>query len=95
MPITKDTVEHVAYLARIELSAEESGKLIGQLEKIVDFIDKLKELELNDINPTSHILPVNNVLRDDIPCKSLPTDKVLMNAPQPEGNFFGVPKIIE
>ena len=95
MSINKETVEHVAYLARIELSTEESSKLSKQLESIVDFIDTLKGLNVENINPTSHILPINNVLRDDVSVQSLPIDKALMNAPQPEGNFFGVPKVIE
>ncbi|MFA5362132.1 MAG: Asp-tRNA(Asn)/Glu-tRNA(Gln) amidotransferase subunit GatC [Candidatus Omnitrophota bacterium] len=95
MAINKEVVDHVAYLARIQLSEEETGKLAKQLEGIVAFIDALKDVNVEHISPTSHILPMQNVLREDIPCQSLPIDKVLMNAPQPEGGFFGVPKIIE
>jgi aspartyl-tRNA(Asn)/glutamyl-tRNA(Gln) amidotransferase subunit C len=95
MAINKEVVDHVAYLARIRLSEEETGKLAKQLEGIVAFIDALKDVPVEHISPTSHILPVQNVLREDVPGQSLPIDKVLMNAPQPEGDFFGVPKIIE
>ena len=95
MAINKEVVDHVAYLARIQLSEEETGRLAKQLEGIVAFIDALKDVSVEHISPTSHILPVQSVLREDVPGQSLPIDKVLMNAPQPEGDFFGVPKVIE
>jgi len=95
MEITKETVEYVAHLARIELNRKELEKVSQQLQDILDFIDKLKKVDIKDINPTSHILPIDNVLRQDTPGESLPIDKALSNAPQREGNFFVVPKIIE
>ncbi len=95
MSIDKKTVEDVAHLARIELDAKELEKLSKQLEHILAFIDKLTTLDTADIAPTSHILPINNVLRKDEPHKSLPIEKTLMNAPAKLGNFFVVPKIIE
>jgi len=95
MSIDRDTVKYVAHLARMELKPEELEKLSGQLKDILDFIDKLKELEIKGIHPTSHILPINNVLRKDEHRESLPIDKVLQNAPQREESFFGVPKVIE
>ncbi len=95
MPISKDTITQVSNLARIELLPSEFEKLSGQLEEILDFIDTLKKIDVRDIPPMSHILPVNNVLRDDTPCESLPSDKALLNAPHKEGNFFVVPKVIE
>lgn len=95
MAIDKDTVKHVAHLARIELDLKELDKLSVQLKDILAFIDKLKELDVKDIKATSHILPLKNVLRDDEPRGSLEVKKVLENAPQREGNFFAVPKVIE
>ena len=95
MAITKETVEYVAHLARIELKPEELEKLSGQLQDIINFIDKLKKLDVNNISPTSHILPLENVFREDTARESLPVDKVLMNAPQKKDNFFVVPKVIE
>ena len=95
MAITKDTVKHVAHLARIDLAAKELETLSRQLEDILDFIDKLKQVDIKDIAPTSHILPINNVLRDDSPRESLSSGQALENAPQKHGNFFGVPKVIE
>jgi len=95
MGIDKKTVEGVAHLARIELEPKELEKLSRQLEHILAFIDKLSSLNTDNIPPTSHILPINNVLRKDEPRPSLPVDKTLLNAPGKQGNFFVVPKVIE
>ncbi|MFH1889052.1 MAG: Asp-tRNA(Asn)/Glu-tRNA(Gln) amidotransferase subunit GatC [Candidatus Omnitrophota bacterium] len=95
MAITKETVERVAYLARIDLSPKELEKLSHEIKEILNFIDKLTEVNIKDIAPTSHILPINNVLREDDPVASLPSDKALENAPKKQGSFFGVPKVIE
>jgi len=95
MSITKDVVQNVAHLSRIDLTPEELEKLSKQLQAIVDFIDTLRKVDVENVAPTSHILPVNNIFREDIPCQSLPVDKALSNAPLREGNFFGVPKVID
>lgn len=95
MEIKKETVEHVAHLARIELNQKELDRLAGQLQDILNFIDALKKVDTKDINPTSHILSFTNVLREDKPAASLPCEAALRNAPCPKGNFFGVPKVIE
>ncbi len=94
MQITKDTVKYVAALARIELKEEELARLSGQLEGILNFIDKLKEADVSQVSPTSHILTVNNVLRKDELKTSLKPEKVLNNAPHKEGTSFVVPKVI-
>lgn len=95
MAIDKETVKYVAKLARIELKPKELEKLSVQLQDILDFIDKLKKLDIKDIKPTSHILPINNVFREDKLKASLLTEKALENAPARERNFFVVPKVIE
>jgi len=95
MAVTKQTVEYVANLARIELQTKELDKLAHQLKDIIDFIGKLNEVDIKDILPTSHILPIKNVLREDVPRESLVSEKVLKNAPLKEANFFVVPKVIE
>ena len=95
MAITKDTVKYVAHLARIDLKPKDLEKLSQQLQEILGFIDKLKKVDAKDIVPTSHILLINNVLRDDSPTESLSSHKALENAPQRQGNFFSVPKVIE
>ena len=95
MAITRETVEYVAHLARIELQQKELEKLSKQLHDILDFIDTLTKVDIKDIAPTSHILPISNILREDVPRPSLTAQNALANAPQKEGNFFVVPKVIE
>lgn len=95
MAITKETVEYVAHLARIELQPKELEKLSQQLKDILSFIDKLEKLDIKDIPATSHILPLNNVLRQDLPKQSLSCEEALKNAPGCQENFFVVPRVIE
>ncbi len=95
MSINRDTVKYVAHLARIDLEPEELDKLTGQFKGILDFIGKLSEIDIKGINPTSHILPLSNILRDDVRAPSLPAERALENAPKRDGNFFEVPKVIE
>ena len=95
MSIDKKTVEDVAHLARIELQAGELEKLSRQLHDILGFIDQLSTLDVGQVKPASHILPISNVLREDKPHICLTPDKALKNAPDKNGNFFSVPKIIE
>jgi len=95
MAIDRETVKHVAHLARLKVEAQELEKLSQQLQEILNFIDQLNKVQIKNINPTSHILPINNVLREDKPRDSLTVSDVLANAPQKEDNFFIVPKVIE
>ena len=95
MAIDRETIQYVAHLARINLDAEQLERLSGQLKSILSFIDKLNKLDTKETLPTSHILPINNVLREDAPRESLPIEKTLANAPKKEQNFFVVPKVIE
>ncbi|MCK9595219.1 MAG: Asp-tRNA(Asn)/Glu-tRNA(Gln) amidotransferase subunit GatC [Candidatus Omnitrophica bacterium] len=95
MALSKETVKYVADLSRIELKPEELEILSKQLEGVLAFIGKLNELDISNISPTNHILPINNVLREDTAKSPLTPDKSLANAPQARGNFFEVPKVIE
>jgi len=95
MALSKETVQYVADLSRISLEPQELEKFSLQLQTILDFIDQLKEPDTAGVEPTSHILPVSNVFRDDVPSPCLPVEKTLANAPEKEGNFFVVPKVIE
>lgn len=95
MSIDQETVKHVAHLSRIELQPKELEKLSGQLHDILGFIDKISSLDIDQVEPASHILPISNVLREDRPHVSLSPEKALENAPSRKGNFFSVPKIIE
>jgi aspartyl-tRNA(Asn)/glutamyl-tRNA(Gln) amidotransferase subunit C len=95
MSISKETVKYVANLARISLSEQEIEKFSLQLDHILGYIDQLKELDVTKIPPTAHVLPIKNVKRQDRKQPSFKASDVLNNAPQKEGNFFKVPKVIE
>jgi len=93
--ITLAEVEHVARLARLDLSPEEKERMRAQLDAILAYIDKLRELDTADVEPTSHAIPVTNVMREDEIRPSFPREEMLANAPELDGDFFRVPKIIE
>jgi len=95
MKLSKQEVEHVAKLARLAVSEEEKEAFSRQLSEILTYVGKLNELDTSKIEPTSHVLDLNNVFRDDIVRESLPPEDVLANAPDRENNHFRVPKIIE
>jgi len=95
MKLSKEEVEHVAKLARLAVSEEEKEAFSRQLSEILTYVGKLNELDTSKIEPTSHVLDLNNVFRDDIVRESLPPEDVLANAPDRENNHFRVPKIIE
>ena len=93
--ISKKEVEYVARLARLRLTEKEKEKLTLQLNKVLDYMAKLKELDTVKIEPTSQVIPLNNVRRKDEKRPSYPVEEVLQNAPDEEGGYFKVPKIIE
>lgn len=92
--IDLDQVAHVAKLARLALDQDHLRKLAAQLESILEYVAKISEVDVTGVEPTAHALPLHNVLREDVVEPSLPVDKVLMNAPDTDGPFFKVPKII-
>ncbi len=93
--ISLEEVEHVARLARLLLSPEEKERYRRELDAILAYIDKLRGLDIEGVEPTSHAVPMTNVMRDDEPRPSLALSEMLANAPDPHGDFFRVPKIIE
>jgi aspartyl-tRNA(Asn)/glutamyl-tRNA(Gln) amidotransferase subunit C len=93
--ITIQEVEHVAKLACLEFDEEEKKKLAEQLGRILDYIEQLDELDTEDVEPTSHVIPVKNVVRPDVVKPSLTRDEALSNAPSNVDGLFEVPKIIE
>jgi len=93
--LTKQEVEHVAKLARLDFSEEDKKKLSEQLGEILDYIDQLNELDTENVKPTSHVIPVKNVVRPDEVKPSLTRDEALANAPNNVNNLFEVPKIVE
>jgi aspartyl-tRNA(Asn)/glutamyl-tRNA(Gln) amidotransferase subunit C len=95
MKITKEEIEHIAVLARLSLSEKEKQVFGSQLSSILDYMEKLNELDTKDIEPTSHVLSLSNVMRNDTLRPSIPKDDALTNAPNHTENFYRVPKIIE
>jgi aspartyl-tRNA(Asn)/glutamyl-tRNA(Gln) amidotransferase subunit C len=95
MSITRKDVEHVANLARLELSEAEKEQFEDQLNAILKYAEKLNELNTDGIEPTSHVLPLANVMREDKVIPSWPIGKVLLNAPEEEDGQFKVPPVLE
>ena len=94
MKITKKEVEHVANLARLNLSAGELETMTGQLDNILSYVDKLEELDTSDVTPTTHVFSVSNAFREDIIKESLTQEEAVKNGPEQNGEFFQVPKVI-
>jgi len=94
--ITDKDVKHVAELARISLSDDEVAVYREQFVKILRYIDKLNEVDINNVQPTSHPLEgLKNIFRKDEVRPSLAVESALLNAPGKKGSFFSVPKILE
>ena len=91
MAISRDEVLHVARLARLALTDDEITRLTDELDKILDAVGVVSELDLADVPPTSHPLDLVNVWDEDVPHDSLPLEDVLANAPEPEDGLFRVP----
>ena len=88
-------IENIALLARLELTAEEKDKLGRQFHQIVEYIDQLNQLDTDNVEPTSHVLPLQNVLRDDDVAQRLPEADYLSLAPSHDKGHYAVPKIIQ
>lgn len=95
MAITTEEVEHVANLARLELSQEEAGTLTGQLGTILSYVEKLRQIGTDGVEPTSHIIPPGNVFREDVIRESLGQERALASAFDSADGCFRVPKVVE
>ena len=93
--LTREEVRKVARLSRLHLSDDEIDKFTGQLGAILEYASMLDELDLKDIEPTAHAVPMKNNFREDVRRPSYPVDEVLKNAPEPFGDYFAVPRIID
>jgi aspartyl-tRNA(Asn)/glutamyl-tRNA(Gln) amidotransferase subunit C len=92
--LSLDDARHVATLARLWLDDSHLGRLTGQLESILAYVNKISKVDVSSVEPMAHALPLHNVLREDVIEPSLPLEKVLANAPATDGPFFKVPKIL-
>src|SRR5581483_5322472 len=95
MAISREQVEHVAHLARLGLTDEETDRLQQQLSQILGHMQMIDQLDTSAIPPTAQVIPVTTVMRDDEARPSLPVEEILKNAPRREGDFFKVPPVLE
>lgn len=93
--ISKEEVKHVAHLARLAITDEEAEKFANQLGKITDFAQTLNELDTTDVKPTSHVLPIVNVMREDVAQKGLDREVMMLNVKEQEAGQVKVPPILE
>ncbi|HUL44020.1 MAG TPA: Asp-tRNA(Asn)/Glu-tRNA(Gln) amidotransferase subunit GatC [Bacteroidota bacterium] len=94
MAVTMKDVEHVAKLAHLKFSEEEKAALLHDLNEILSYMEKLKEVDTSSVEPLSHVNPVGNVFREDIVIPSSDRETILKNAPDRTEEFFKVPKVI-
>jgi aspartyl-tRNA(Asn)/glutamyl-tRNA(Gln) amidotransferase subunit C len=95
MAIDRQAVDHVARLARLALDENERDRMMGELAQILEHAEKIQELDLDAVEPTSHSLPIHNVMRRDEVRACLTQEEALANAPAAEAGRFKVPRIIE
>ncbi len=95
MKVTRDVIEHVAHLGRLELDPDEIERYTSQLDAILEYMDKLNSLDTSGVEPTTHAIPNVNVFRGDEVTESFSVEASVGNAPERKGSFFKVPPIIE
>ena len=95
MSLTREQVNWVAHLARLELSAADLETMTRQLSSIIDYVTQLQQVNTDRVEPLAHPLPIQNVFRADEPKESLPVDEALANAPDRQDNFYGVPAVLD
>lgn len=95
MAVSISDVEKIATLAKLKFTGKEKIKLQNDLNEVLEYIDQLNEIDLEKVEPLENINEAENVLRKDIPEKSLTTDEALLNAPSKTGKFFKVPKVLD
>ncbi|MBN1664107.1 MAG: Asp-tRNA(Asn)/Glu-tRNA(Gln) amidotransferase subunit GatC [Deltaproteobacteria bacterium] len=95
MKITKEEVEYVAHLARLEFHAGETEKFTSQLNGILLYMEMLNQIDTTGVEPMTHAIAQKNAFRDDVVGESLMNEAALANAPDGRGDFFRVPKVIE
>ena len=93
--ISDETIEYVGILAKLELSDEEKEEAKKDMGRMLDYIDKLNELDTKGVEPMSHVFPMTNVFREDVVTNGDERDKILLNAPEQKDGAFKVPKTVE
>jgi aspartyl-tRNA(Asn)/glutamyl-tRNA(Gln) amidotransferase subunit C len=95
MALTADEVRWVAHLARLELTEVELQTMTRHLSAIIDYVNQLRQVDTEGVEPLAHPLSLHNVFRDDEPAPSLPVDAALANAPDRRGDFYAVPAVLD
>ena len=95
MPLTREEVSKIALLARLELSEQEAATFTDQLDHILEYFRKLDSLDTGDVEPTAHVVEIEDAYRDDIAANPPAGEELRANAPARDGTLFRVPKIIE
>jgi aspartyl-tRNA(Asn)/glutamyl-tRNA(Gln) amidotransferase subunit C len=95
MPAVNIDVKYVAHLARVELTPAEEERIGAQLGEVLGYIEKLRELDVRDVDPMAHAVPLVNVVRKDSVQPALPHEEAMRNAPAEANGLFIVPKIVE
>jgi aspartyl-tRNA(Asn)/glutamyl-tRNA(Gln) amidotransferase subunit C len=95
MSLAAEQVRWVAHLARLELSDAELTSMTRELGAILEYVDQLQKIDTRGVEPLAHPLPIHNVFREDEPAPSLGVDEALANAPDRQGDFYGVPAVLE
>ncbi len=95
MSVSREEVKHIALLSRLELTDEEADLYSEHISEILDYAETLKSLDVEGVEPTSHAVPMYNVMRDDAVQTHLSLEDALQNAPDKEGPFFRVPRVTE
>jgi len=95
MLLTPEEVDHIALLARLDLSAAERARAATELSQILDYFETLNQLDTEGALPMAHVFPVENVLRTDVSRPSLPRELTLLNAPESADGMFQVPRVVE
>ena len=95
MQISREEIAQIALLARLELTEEETDKLTGYMNQIMEYFAELQTLDTENVEPTSHVIPIENVFREDKARPSFPAGEIVANAPEEQDGCFVVPRIVE
>ncbi len=95
MKITDEIMDYVGILAKLDLSEEEKQQAAGDMERMLDYVEMLNDLDTEEVEPMSHVFPVNNVFREDEVTNGDTRDETLANAPARKDGAFKVPKTVE
>ncbi|WP_301860577.1 Asp-tRNA(Asn)/Glu-tRNA(Gln) amidotransferase subunit GatC [uncultured Megasphaera sp.] len=95
MKISAEEIKKIALLSRLEIKENQMDAVGKQLNDILSYMDLMSQVDITDVQPTAHAVSLSNVMRDDVPQKSISNEAALQNAPEPDDGYFKVPKVIQ